>query len=1018
MQVSRRKFFKLCTGVMTGTSAAMLGFSPTKALAAPRKYKLLRAKETRQTCTYCAVGCGMLMYSLGDGAKNARSRIIHIEGDPDHPVSRGSLCPKGAGSMDFVNSPNRLQYPEYRAPGSDKWVRISWEEAISRIARHLKDDRDANFVEKNAEGTTVNRWTTTGMLCASAASNETCLLTHKWGRAMGMVVMDNQGSTCHGPTVTSLAPSFGRGAMTNNWVDIKNADVVIAMGANPAEAHPVGFKWVIEAKKQNKAKLMVVDPRFNRTASVSDFFAQIRPGSDICFLLGVIKYLLDNNYIQHEYVKHYTNASFLVNEGFKFEEGLFTGYDETTRQYNKSTWSYQVDETGEPKRDLTLKHPRCVINLLHNHVSRYTPEIVEQITGVKQKSFLQFCETLSETAKPNKTASFLYALGWTQHSVGTQNIRSMAIIQLLLGNIGMAGGGVNALRGHSNVQGATDLGLYPHTLPAYLKLPQDSDRSLSEFFEHKIPQTMGEGQVNYWQNMPKFMVSLLKSFYGDNATKENEFGYHYLPKYDQRYDPYRYMDMMNHGKVNGYICQGFNPVASFPDKNRVVSALSKLKFLVICDPIATATSNFWQNHGEMNDVDPSQIQTEVFRLPTTCFAEEAGSIANSGRWLQWHWKAAEPPGEAKPDVEILSEIREKMLEMYDHEGGIGQESFRAMQWNYVNPLEPSAEELAKENNGYALEDLYDDKGNLMYKKGQLLSTFSHLRDDGSTAAATWIFTGQWTEKGNQMANRDKSDPSGLGVNAGWSFAWPANRRVLYNRASADLSGRPWDHKRQLVKWNGHNWNYNDVADYGKAAPNTKTMPFIMQNDGVGGIFGLSRINDGPFPEHYEPLESPIGTNPLHPNVVSNPVARILENDKDTFGNMAEFPYVGTTYSITEHFHCWTTSALLNVIAQPQQFAEIGEELAAEKGIKAGDWVKISSKRGFIKCVAVVTKRIKALDVNGKKVHTIGLPHHWSFTTVGKKGFVTNTLTPRVGDANTQTPEYKVFLINVEKVEAA
>ena len=1016
MQVTRRKFFKLCAGGMAGTSAAMLGFAPATALAAPRQYKLLRAKETRNNCTYCAVGCGTLMYSLGDGAKNALTKLMHVEGDPDHPVSRGSLCPKGAGVLDFVNSPNRIQYPEYRAPGSDKWVRLSWEDALHRIAKLMKEDRDANFQEKNNKGETVNRWITTGMLCASAASNETCWLTHKWGRSLGMVVLDNQGSTCHGPTVTSLAPTFGRGAMTNHWVDIKNANVVVTMGANPAEAHPVGFKWVVEAKKQNNATLITVDPRFNRTAAVADQYIPIRSGSDIAFLLGVIRYLLANDKIQHEYVKNYTNASFLVNDGFDFEDGYFTGYDEESRKYDKSTWTYQVDAEGQPIRDLSLQHPRCVINILRDHVSRYTPEMVERITGVTAEHFNYFCEKVGATCVPDKTTSFLYALGWTHHTVGTQNIRSMAMIQLLLGNIGMAGGGVNALRGHSNVQGATDLGLYPHTLPAYLKLPQDKDHTLNDFLARTTPKQMGAGQVNYWKNTPKFMVSLLKAFYGDNATPENEFGYQYLPKYDIRYDPTRYIDMMWRGQVNGYICQGFNPVASFPDKNKVVAALSKLKFLVVCDPIKTATSEFWQNHGEMNDVDPSNIQTEVFRLPTTCFAEEDGSIANSGRWLQWHWKSCEAPLEAKPDVEILSELRAILLDMYQKEGGANYEAIAATQWNYLNPLEPTSAELAKENNGYALEDLYDKNGKLIAKKGQLLSSFAHLRDDGSTMAGCWIYTGQWTEKGNQMDNRDNADPSGLGNTLGWSFAWPANRRILYNRASADLAGNPWDKKRQLVKWNGKNWNYIDVADFGNAPPNSKTMPFIMQNDGVGAIWGINRVNDGPFPEHYEPWESPIGTNPLHPKVISNPCARVLPDDVDSFGTMKDFPYVGTTYSITEHFHCWTGQALLNVIAQPEQFVEVGEALANEKGIKAGDWVKVWSKRGFIKAVAVVTKRLKQLEVNGRAVHQIGIPVHWSFSTVGKKGFVANTLTGRVGDANTQTPEYKTFLVNIEKVE--
>lgn len=808
--------------------------------------------------------------------------------------------------------------------------------------------------------------------------------------------------------------------MTNHWVDIKNADVVVVMGGNAAEAHPVGFRWAIEAKKQKGAKLAVIDPRFNRTAAVADFYSPIRSGTDITLLLGVIKYLLDNDKIQHEYVKHYTNASFLINEGFGFEEGLFTGYNEETRSYDKSTWSYQLDENGQPKRDLTLQDPRCVINLLKKHVERYTPEMVERICGTKQKAFLEFAELVASTAAPNKTLTILYALGWTQHTVGAQNIRCMAMIQLLLGNIGMAGGGINALRGHSNVQGTTDMGLFPSMLPGYIPLPTENDTSLEAFLNRITPKTAVDGQTNYWQNTPKFMVSMLKAFYGENATKDNEFGFHNLPKqYKKKMDHMQYIDLMDQGKINGYICQGYNPIASYPNTNKIISALSKLKFLVVMDPLKTDTSEFWQNHGEYNNVNPADIQTEVLRLPTICFAEEDGSIANSGRWLQWHWKAAEPPKEAKPDVDILSEIREVMLEMYEKEGGPSIDTIKAMTWNYKNPLEPKADEIAKENNGYALEDLYDTNGNLIAKKGDLLSSFAQLRDDGTTSSAIWIYTGQWTPKGNQMENRDNSDPSGLGNTLGWAFAWPMNRRVLYNRASADLSGKPWDPKRQLIKWNGKNWNYIDIADFGTAPPNSHVTPFIMNNEGVGRLFALDKMAEGPFPEHYEPIETPIGTNPLHPNVVSNPVARILANDKDSFAKDAgEFPYVATTYRLTEHFHWWTKNADLNMIAQPEPFVEISEELAALKGISHGDVVKITSKRGYIKTKAVVTKRIKTLEVNGQKVHTVGIPLHGGFIADGRKAYLTNRLTGRVGDANTQTPEYKSFLVNIEKTTEA
>ncbi|SUB35867.1 formate dehydrogenase subunit alpha [Pasteurella multocida] len=342
-----------------------------------------------------------------------------------------------------------------------------------------------------------------------------------------------------------------------------------------------------------------------------------------------------------------------------------------------------------------------------------------------------------------------------------------------------------------------------------------------------------------------------------------------------------------------------------------------------------------------------------------------------------------------------------------------------MSWDYANPLEPKAEEIAKENNGYALEDIKDADGNIILKKGQLLSSFAQMRDDGTTSGACWIYTGQWTEKGNQMANRDNADPSNLGNTLGWAFAWPLNRRILYNRAGADLAGNPFNPKRQLIKWNGKNWNYVDVADYGTAPPNSPVMPFIMQPEGVSGLFVRERMADGPFPEHYEPMETPIGTNPLHPNVVSSPVARILASDKEDLGTSADFPYVGTTYRLTEHFHYWTKNVLLNVIAQPEQFVEIGEALAAEKGIKHGDIVKVSSKRGYIKAVAVVTKRIRALVSDGKPIHTVGIPIHWGFaaTTGAKKGFFANNLTVRTGDANTQTPESKCMLVNIEKVGA-
>ena len=1016
MELGRRQFFKLCTvGVATAT-ATTLGFAPGVAQATqPRQYKLLRAKETRNNCTYCSVGCGILMYSLGDGAKNAKESIFHIEGDPDHPVSRGSLCPKGAGLIDYIHSAQRLKYPEVREAGSNEWKRISWDEALDRIARLMKDDRDAHFIEKNAKGQRVNRWTTTGFLGSSAASNETGMLDVKFARSLGMVHLENQARLCHGPSVAGLAPSFGRGAMTNNWVDIKNADVILVMGGNPAEAHPVGFKWVVEAKTRNNAYMMVVDPRFNRTAAVADFYSPIRAGADSAFLLGVVHYLLSHDKIQHEYVKAYTNAPLIVREDYGFEDGLFSGYDAETRSYDRSSWAYELGADGYALRDDTLQHPRCVFQLLKKHVARYTPEMVSSICGTPKKDFLHVCEQLAATCVPDKTTTILYALGWTQHVGGSQMIRASAIVQLLLGNIGMPGGGINALRGHSNVQGFTDLGVLTTMLPGYLTLPHENQQSLKAYLQQRTPKTLVDKQINFWKNTPKFMVSFLKGMWGDNATADNEWGYHWLPKWDRSYDVMAFVEQMTKGEANGYLVQGFNLIAAAASSGKVREGLAKLKYLVVIDPLQTETSSFWQNHGEFNDVNPADIQTTVFRLPSSCFAEENGSIANSGRWLQWHWAGQTPPHESWHDGKILGTLLMKLRALYAQEGGAYAEPLMNVDWNYRDPNDPQPEEVAKQLNGYALADLFDGQGNRIARKGELLSSFSHLRDDGTTSSLCWIFTGQWTEAGNMMARRDNTD-TGLGNTPGWGFAWPANRRLLYNRASADPAGNPWDPKRKFLHWDGAKWGGADVPDYPlTAAPNSGVSPFIMLADGVGHLFALDGLNDGPFPEHYEPEESPIAANPLHSGSGKSPVARIFADDQASFGSREEFPFVATTYSITEMFRHWTKHSHLNAVVQPEQFVEISEKLAAAKGIQAGDLIKVSSKRGFIRGKAVVTKRVMTLQVAGQEVEQVGIPCHWGFEGSTRKGFLANTLTPRVGDANTHTPEYKAFLVNVEKV---
>lgn len=805
--------------------------------------------------------------------------------------------------------------------------------------------------------------------------------------------------------------------MTNSWTDIKNADVVLVMGGNAAEAHPCGFKWVAEAKAHNNARLVVVDPRFTRSAAVSDYYCPIRAGTDTAYLLGVINYLLTTGKYHAEYVKHFTNASYIVKDAYAFnpEEGLYSGYNAERRTYDRSSWDYEMGEDGFAVRDLTLEHPRSVFQLLKQHVSRYTPEMVERICGSPKDKFLKVCEYIGSTGNGERTMTIMYALGWTQHSYGSQTIRTAGMIQLMLGNMGVPGGGVNALRGHSNVQGLTDIGLLSQSTPGYLAMPTDREPTLASHFANRDFRPLQANQISFWQNYNKFYVSLLKAMYGTAATKDNEFGYAWLPKIDKVYDTLQQFELMHQGQINGYVCQGFNPLLSVPNKNKMRAALAKLKFLVSIDPLETETARFWENHGEFNDIDSAKVQTEVFMLPSTCFAEDEGSFTNSSRTLNWRWKAADGPGESRTDTVIMADLFLRIRDLYAKNGGAVPEPIVNLDWNYVQARNPSPDELLRELNGKALADLKDptDPTKVLRRAGEQVDGFAQLRDDGSTMSGCWIYSGAYTEAGNMTARRDNTDPSGKGVHPKWGFAWPANRRILYNRASSDPNGKPWSAKKQYIHWNGSRWVGPDVPDYAPTlSPEKAAGPFIMNAEGVSRLFARKMMAEGPFPEHYEPFESPVA-NVLHPKTSANPAARVFKGDMEVFGTAKDFPYVATTYRLTEHFHYWTKHVKLNAIVQPEFFVEISPDLAREKGIQNGGWVRVFSNRGSVKAKAVVTKRIPVLKVDGKTVHTVGMPIHFGFVGETKKSFGVNTLTPFVGDANTQTPEYKAFLVDIE-----
>ena len=815
--------------------------------------------------------------------------------------------------------------------------------------------------------------------------------------------------------MSSLGPTFGRGAMTNSWTDIRNTDLAIVMGGNAAEAHPCGFKWVTEAKAHRAARLIVIDPRYTRTASVSDLYIPIRQGTDIAFLLGVIRYCIENNKVQWEYAKNFTNAALVVKEGFGYQDGLFTGYDEYKRQYDRSSWDYEIGPDGFAVIDMTLQNPRCVWNLLKQHVSIYTPEMVERICGVPKEKFLKAAGMMAATSAADKAMTSMYALGWTQHSKGSQNIRTMAMLQLILGNIGVRGGGMNALRGHSNIQGLTDLGLMSELMPGYLNMPQETEPDLKTYLSTRQYKPLRPNQTSYWQNYPKFFVSLQKALFGAVATAQNDWAYDYIPKLDRpSFDVLQTFELMHQGKLTGYFCQGFNPLLAFPNRAKITQSLSKLKWLVTMDPLNTETARFWENHGDYNDVDTAAIQTEVIQLPTTCFAEEEGSLVNSGRWLQWHWPAGTPPGEAKHDNWIMGGIYQRLRSLYQKEGGAFPDPILNLTWDYTDEHEPKPAELAREYSGRALATLTDptDKTKVIVEAGKQLLNFSQLRDDGSTACGCWIYSGAFNEAGNNMTRRDNTDKDGLGTYAGWAWSWPINRRILYNRASCDLQGKPWDPSRKILEWDGSKWVGGDVPDIAPTAKPEDVGPFIMNAEGSARLFARGLMKEGPFPVHYEPFESPIA-NPVNPKIRGNPAARVFADDMKQFATSEEFPYAATSYRLTEHFHYWTKHDRVNAALQPEFFVEISEELAKEKGIELGGWVRVWSKRGSVKAKAVVTKRIRPLICDGKTVHIVGIPLHWGFTGVARKGFGPNSLTPFVGDANSQTPEYKAFLVNIE-----
>ncbi|OHD64710.1 MAG: formate dehydrogenase-N subunit alpha [Spirochaetes bacterium RBG_13_51_14] len=790
--------------------------------------------------------------------------------------------------------------------------------------------------------------------------------------------------------------------MTNHWIDIKNADVIFIIGSNAAENHPISFRWVLKAMEDRGAKLIVIDPRYTKSASLASLYAPIRPGTDIAFLNGIISYALENSRIQKEYVLEYTNASYLVSPDFAFNDGLFSGYDPGKRNYgDRKTWAYQADANKLPKRDKSLKDPNCVYQLMKKHYGRYTPEKVEAITGCPKNVFIKVADLFTSTCKPDQVATIMYAMGITQHTVGTQNVRALAILQLLMGNMGLAGGGINALRGESNVQGSTDHGLLFHIIPGYLPAPSAKDHPTLEAYNKTTPQTADPMSINWWSNRTKYLVSMLKAWFGDAATTKNDFCYNWLPKFGKPSPFILLFEDMLKGVIKGAFYMGTNPVVGSPNANRAAQAMEKLDWLVAADLWETDSSIFWKRPG----ANPKAIKTEVFLLPAAASMEKEGSISNSGRWAQWRYKAVNPPGKAKSDLDIIDLVFKEVRSLYNKEGGKLPDPILKANWSYIpeDGHEASPHLVAKEINGYT------------WQTKDQMGTFMDLKDDGSTACGNWIYCGSYPGPGkNLMARRGADDaPNNIGMFPEWAWCWPLNRRIIYNRAAVNRMGEPWAPDRWVVKWTGGTWK-GDIVDGGpKFGPDQKN-PFIMNNEGVGRLFAVGKaLTDGPFTEHYEPMETP--TRNIMNSQKVNPASVIINEVAGQFGNVGQYPYVATSYRVVEHWQAGAMTRNLTWLTElvPDMFCEISPTLAAAKGIKNGDRVAIYNARGRIKAYALVTERVQPLKVNGRMVELVGMIWHFG-PGCAATGDACNQLTPSIGDANTMIPEFKAFLVDIRK----
>jgi formate dehydrogenase major subunit len=779
-----------------------------------------------------------------------------------------------------------------------------------------------------------------------------------------------------------------------------------------AECHPVGFRFVMQAKARG-ATIIHVDPRFTRTSAVSDIHVPIRAGSDIAFLGGLIRHILETDSWFHEYVAAYTNAAAIVSDDYRDTEdldGLFSGFDERSETYDDSSWRL----TGE--YDSTLAHPRCVLQILRRHFSRYTPELVSDVCGVPPELFERVADALCENSGRERTSAFCYAVGWTQHSVGVQIIRAAAIVQLLLGNVGRPGGGIMALRGHASIQGSTDIPTLYNLLPGYLPMPRSIDTDLPAYLDRV---TFAKG---CWGEAPKYVVSLLKAWFGEAARAENDFGYGTLPRLTGEHSHMATVASMADGGVRGYFVMGENPAVGSMNGALQRRAMRELDWLVVRDFALIETAEFWRDPNDVaGGIKPEDVRTEVFFFPCAAHTEKDGTFTNTQRLLQWHHKAVEPPGDARSELHFMYHLGRRLKSMYSASSIERDRAIAELTWDYpvTGPCdEPVAEAVLREINGYRTAD------------GEPVNGFGELASDGSTACGCWIYSGAFARGENRPARRVPGAEQSW-VAPEWGWAWPANRRMLYNRASADPSGQPWSERKRYVWWDAQagRWTGADEPDFiSDRAPSYRPPadargvdaiagddPFIMNRDGKGWIFAPVGLADGPLPAHFEPEESVVA-NALYSRRASPARLRFRRRDNPIHRQPSDrrYPFVVTTYRLTEHHTAGGMSRWLSWLSelQPEMFCEVSPELAGQRHLRHGGWATISTERGSIEARVLMTARIPPLRVRGRVIHQIGLPYHW-----GSRGLVrgdaANDLIGFVADPNAFIQESKALTANIE-----